>query len=78
MPKTIKVPMDDAQFGKAIDLLSQWEDDDKKNGLVELSESDLTEEEKEKGIIKLIVSRSITVPQWEEFCKKVGIQEPFP
>ena len=78
MPKSIKVPLDDDQFEKAMKLTDKWNDDPKTQGLIYLNEDGLTDEEKEKEIIDLHVSSDITYDLWKEFCDEVGIKLPFP
>jgi hypothetical protein len=78
MPKSIKVPLSDGQFERAMRLLDKWNDDPKTRDLIYLNENSLTDEEKEKAIIDLQVSRSITFDLWNEFCEEVNINLPFP
>lgn len=78
VPKSIKVPLNDDQFERAMKLLDKWNEGPKTQDLIYLNEDGLTDEEKEKEIIDLQVSRSITYDLWKEFCEEVEIELPFP
>lgn len=74
----VRVKMNDTEFKNVMAIIEAWEKDPKYCGLIEVLDTPDEEREKDIETTLLKVSGTITYNIWNEFCKYLKMNIPFP
>jgi hypothetical protein len=75
---TVRVKMNDTQFGTLMALVDSWGEDPKYCGFIEVLETPEEESLKDIEITLIKVSGTIPYSIWNEFCQHLKMKIPFP